>query len=611
MSSFAKFVGKQVRIGCASGFWGDTATAVPQLVHHGKLDFLVFDYLSEITMSLLAAAKQKSPDLGFTPDFVHSALKPNINEIKRRGIRVVSNAGGINPFSCASALQQVIKKAGVDLKVAVITGDDLMDKKEELLREGITEISEEIPLPKNLHSMNAYLGAGPVAQALEHGADIVITGRCVDSALALGPLMHSFKWKSNELNALASGSLAGHLIECGAQVTGGIFTDWEEVPGWENMGFPIVDCSEDGRFIVTKPPGTGGLVTTATVAEQLVYEIGDARRYQLPDVICDFSNVQLKQVGENEVLVEGAKGRPASPFYKVCATYSDGFRATAVCPVKGPRSIQKAQKTAEAILKRCSQIFKKLGLEGFRRTHIDILGSEQSYGAQARPVDQAPREAVLWIAVHHNEKQALEIFGMEIAASATGAAPGLTTLVGGRPKPVPVLKLFSFLHPKDRLEIKIHTDDHTETFQPSDKNEETFSDELQVESVEDSVHPEGQFTYRLEELAYTRSGDKGDTCNIGVIARHPAYYPYLCNALTPKKIKEYFNHLFDQDSTNKESTVQRYLLPGIHGMNFVLKRSLGGGGIASLRSDPQGKALGQILLDLKLENFPSLKDMKS
>ncbi|XP_013790747.1 uncharacterized protein LOC106474603, partial [Limulus polyphemus] len=170
-------------------------------------------------------------------------------------------------------------------------------QKEELVREGITEMSEGTPLPSNLHSMNAYLGAGPIARALERGADIVVTGRCVDSALALGPLMHSFKWNSNDLNLLASGSLAGHLIECGAQVTGGIFTDWQEVPGWENMGFPIVDCREDGRFIVTKPPGTGGLVTTATVAEQLVYEIGDAKRYQLPDVVCDFSNVRLKQVG--------------------------------------------------------------------------------------------------------------------------------------------------------------------------------------------------------------------------------------------------------------------------------------------------------------------------
>ncbi|XP_022236699.1 uncharacterized protein LOC111084222 [Limulus polyphemus] len=199
---------------------------------------------------------------------------------------------------------------------------------------------------------------------------------------------------------------------------------------------------------------------------------------------------------------------------------------------------------------------------------------------------------------------------MEIAASATGAAPGLTTLVGGRPKPVPVLKLFSFLYPKDKIEINIHAGDQTETFQQSDKKEEEFSDEPQAESVEDSSQPEGPFTYRLEELAYTRSGDKGDTCNIGVVARHPAYYPYLCNALTAKTVEEYFKHLFDQDSPPKESKVQRYLLPGIVGMNFVLKRSLGGGGVASLRSDPQGKALGQILLDLKLENLPGLEDIR-
>ncbi|KAL3050870.1 hypothetical protein OYC64_001192 [Pagothenia borchgrevinki] len=223
---------KPVRIGCASGFWGDTATSVPQLVHSGNLDFLVFDYLSEITMSLLTAAKTKTPNLGYAPDFVHVALAPFINDIQRKGIRVVSNAGGVNPLSCAEAIQEVIRKAGLNLKVAVVTGDDLMPHRSSLSEVKMADGSSRQKLPKTLHSMNAYLGALPIKRCLDLGADIVVTGRCVDSAVTLAPLMHTFGWERSEYDLLAAGSLAGHLIECGAQSTGGVFTDWHKVPDW-------------------------------------------------------------------------------------------------------------------------------------------------------------------------------------------------------------------------------------------------------------------------------------------------------------------------------------------------------------------------------------------
>ncbi|MED6287931.1 hypothetical protein CHARACLAT_021408 [Characodon lateralis] len=222
---------KTVRIGCASGFWGDTTTSAPQLIYSGKLDFLVFDYLSEITMSLLTAARTKMPNLGYAPDFVQVALAPYIDDIHRKGIRVVSNAGGVNPLACAEAIQEVIKKAGLELKVAVVTGDDLMPVRS-LLSEVKMSDGGTQPLPKTLHSMNAYLGAEPIRRCLDLGADIVVTGRCVDSAVALGPLMHTFGWKRVDYDLLAAGSLAGHLIECGAQSTGGIFTDWHQVPDW-------------------------------------------------------------------------------------------------------------------------------------------------------------------------------------------------------------------------------------------------------------------------------------------------------------------------------------------------------------------------------------------
>ncbi|XP_038586676.1 uncharacterized protein lratb.1 [Micropterus salmoides] len=600
---------KPVRVGCASGFWGDTATAVPQLIYSGNLDFLVFDYLSEITMSLLTAAKAKTPNLGYTPDFVHVALAPFINDIHRKGIRVVSNAGGVNPLACAAAIQEVINKAGLHLKVAVVTGDDLMPHRSSLSEVWTVDDGSRQQLPKTLHSMNAYLGAVPIRRCLDLGADIVVTGRCVDSAVTLGPLMHTFGWERNDYDLLAAGSLAGHLIECGAQSTGGIFTDWHKVPDWDNMGFPVVECSGDGSFVLSKPPETGGLVSFGTVAEQLLYEIGDPRRYLLPDVTCDFSQVLIQEVPGVEggaVRVTGAKGSAPSHDYKVCATYMDGFRATAVCPVGGPRAAEKARRTADSIIKRTKRMFTQLGLEDFSAVNIQVLGAEDTYGANARSKDS--REAVIWMAVHHKQKKALELFAREIAPAGTGMAPGLTGIVGGRPRVSPVLKPFFFLHPKPQLKVDVHVGGElVESFaEVGPDAPEQEAPPTTEEDAPDTELPSGPHSYRLEELAYTRSGDKGDSANIGVIARHPLFFPYLKKHLTSSVVEEYFSHLIQPGVNN---AVTRYTLPGIHGFNFVLQSSLGGGGVASLRSDPQGKAYGQMLLDLKLRGLPDVKSL--
>ncbi|XP_015226363.1 PREDICTED: uncharacterized protein LOC107082277 [Cyprinodon variegatus] len=583
----------------------------PQLIYGGKLDFLVFDYLSEITMSLLTAARTKMPNLGYAPDFVQVALAPFINDIHRKGIRVVSNAGGVNPLACSDAIQEVVKKAGLDLKVAVVTGDDLMPHRSRLSEVKMADGGRQ-PLPKTLHSMNAYLGAEPIRRCLDLGADIVVTGRCVDSAVALGPLMHAFGWKKDDYDLLAAGSLAGHLIECGAQSTGGIFTDWHQVPDWDNMGFPVVECSCDGSFVLSKPPETGGLVSFGTVAEQLVYEIGDPRRYLLPDVICDFSQVAIQELPGVEggaVRVTGAKGFAPSHDYKVCATYMDGFRATAVCPVGGPRAAQKARRTADSIIKRTRRMFKQLGLEDFSSINIQVLGAEDTYGPNARSTES--REAVMWMAVHHKQKKALEIFAREVAPAGTGMAPGLTAIVGGRPRVSPVLKPFFFLHPKSQIKVDIHvagevvqslTEKEPDAAEPQQDEAPPTSDQ----EVPDTDLPCGPHTYRLEDLAYTRSGDKGDSANIGVIARHPLYFPYLKKHLTASVVEDYFSHLIEPGVHN---AVTRYSLPGIHALNFVLRSSLGGGGVASLRSDPQGKAYGQMLLDMKLRGLPDLKSL--
>jgi len=299
-----------VRIGCGAGFWGDSPEGAAQLVGSGRIDYLVLDYLAEITMSILARMKAKNPDAGYATDFATLVMKPLAQEIAEKRIKVVANAGGVNPGACRAALEAVLREEGVDLKVAVVEGDDLTPRADEFRRRGLRQISSEDPLPDRLISVNAYLGAMPIAAALDLGADVVLTGRCVDSALALGPLIHEFRWSADDHDRLSGGSLVGHVLECGAQATGGLFTDWRETAGgWSDMGFPIAECEADGAFVLTKPEGTGGLVSTATVAEQIVYEVGDPRAYLLPDVCCDWSRARLEQVGENRVRVSGARGR--------------------------------------------------------------------------------------------------------------------------------------------------------------------------------------------------------------------------------------------------------------------------------------------------------------
>ncbi|XP_066931595.1 uncharacterized protein [Clytia hemisphaerica] len=591
---------EKIRIGCASGFWGDTSVAAPQLVQHGNIDYLVFDYLSEITMSLLARMKEKNPAFGFAPDFVRFAMAPLIPAIKKKGIKVISNAGGINPIACGKALEKVCEKHGVKMNIAVVTGDDILDKREEL---GDT-------LPQNIHSMNAYLGCGPIARALDLGADIVITGRCVDSAVTLAPLIHEYNWNMNDYNLMAAGSLAGHIIECGAQGSGGIFTDWELVQRWENIGFPIIECERDGSFIVTKPPKTGGLITKSVIAEQICYEIDDPDCYKLPDVNCSFSNVKLEQItvgDEPQVRVTDVTGRMPSDTYKVSATYLDGYRATAVSPVVGPHAAAKGKRVAESIILRCQNLFKAVGLKDFRKVNIEMLGSEDNYGRNKNNTASPSREVVSWIAVEHEQKEALEIFAREIAPAGTGMAPGLTTIVGGRPTVSPVLKLHSLQYPKDQVKIDIYMNgEHAETYQPpvqveSSSESEPIADTEPTTSRRPMM--KGKCTFPLGALAYTRSGDKGNNANIGVVCRNPAFYPVLKEVLTAKSVQKYFEHFFEDPSQVK---VTRYELPGIHAFNFVMEDVLGGGGIASLRSDPQGKGYGQMLLDFKVKDVPDL-----
>lgn len=579
---------KTIRIGGASAFWGDSMVAAPQLLASGKVDYLIFDYLAEITMSIMARMRAKDPAQGYATDFVAVTMKRLLPEIARRKVKIVSNAGGVNPAACAAAIRALVAEAGLDLTVGVVLGDDLTQDLERF-RPQLQPMQPGAALPQRFMSANAYLGAAPIAEALKRGADIVITGRCVDSALCLGPLIHEFGWDMQDYDRLAAGSLAGHIIECGAQASGGLFTDWRDVPDWDNIGYPIATVSEDGSFEVGKPEGTGGLVSFGTVAEQLVYEIGDPAAYLLPDVTCDFSNVRIEERGSNRVRVSGARGRPPSDRYKVSATWLDGFRAVAHLTIGGIEARAKAERTAEAILKRTRRIFTQLNLGDYRATSVEVLGSEAMYGPQARDGALASREVVLKLAVSHRDETALEVFAREIAPAGTSFSPGTTGFFGGRPSPQPVVRLFSCFIPKRALSVTLDLGQTAEPISMPVIAGETAGSP--AGSPDLTGLPDGpRREVALVRLAYARSGDKGDDSNIGVIARKPGYLPAIRAALTPENVQRYFAHLVD-------GPVERYEWPGIRGFNFLLRRALGGGGIASLRNDPQGKAYAQMLLD--------------
>jgi len=579
--------GKIVRIGCASGFWGDSAMAAPQLVRRAGIDYLVFDYLAEVTMSIMARAKAREAGGGYATDFVSVVMPEILRDVAAKGIKVVSNAGGVNPLACRDALAAAARAAGVELAIAVVLGDDLLGRADELRARGVAEMTSGATLPPALLSANAYLGARPIAAALAAGADVVLTGRCVDSALALGPLIHEFGWPADDYDRLAAGSLAGHLIECGAQGTGGLFTDWQAVEGWADIGYPIVECAADGSLVLTKPPGTGGLVTPATTAEQMLYEVGDPAAYLLPDVTCDFSAVVMAQAGPDRVRVTGARGRLPPADYKVSATWLDGFRLSMTLTIVGIDAAAKARRTGEALLARTRAMLRAQNLADYRETRIELLGAEDGYGPHARAT--ATREVVLRLSARHDERRALELLAREAAAPVTSMAPGTTGYLGGRPAVQSVARLFSFLVPKGDVPTSV---DFRGALHPVAVPEGGRAAPPPPPSIPPSPAPTGPTVrVKLIALAHGRSGDKGDSANIAIIARRPEFLPALRAALTEAAVADYFRHLC-------RGPVRRYDAPGVHALNFVLEEALGGGGAASLRNDPQGKAFAQMLLDL-------------
>ncbi len=577
---------KTIHIGGASGYWGESAMATPQLLTHPDLDYLVYDYLAEITMSIMARAKAKDPAKGFATDFIDFVMKPFLPMIAAKGVKVIANAGGVNPQSCGALVRELIKDKGLGLKVAVITGDNLLGRKEEIASSDAKDMfsGSDMPGAEKIASINAYLGAFPIAKALDAGADIIITGRVVDSAVTLGACIHEFGWKEDDWDKLASGSLAGHILECGPQATGGNFTDWEDTGDIVNIGYPIAEISEDGSFVTTKPEGTGGIVTVGTVSEQMLYEIGDPQAYHLPDVICDFSDVKIEYIGENRISVSPARGYPAPQNYKTCLTYMDGYRAGTYMTLYGENATAKAVKLADAGFERAAKTLRLFNLGDFTQTSIEVLGAGSQKG-EYRPTD----EVVLKIAVKHPDAKGVGIFLKELAGLGLATPPGLSGFTGaGRARPSPVVRLFSYLTPKDSLSASIDMDGQTLTH--TDKSPPASGSAAARPDLPAAID-DAEIEVPLIKLAWGRSGDKGNKANIGIIARRPEYMPYIWAGLTDELIEETYAHFMDEPGA-----IEKFYLPGSNAVNILIDNILGGGGAASLRNDAQGKGYAQLLL---------------
>jgi len=581
---------KTIKIGGATGFWGETDMAMAQFLREGDLDYIVFDYLAEITMSIMARARASDPKLGYATDFVSAIVKPNLKHLASSGIKLISNAGGVNPEACGDALRAVISEAGLDLKVVVITGDDLLNDLDRLEAMNASEMfsGEAFPPKEKIASANAYIGAFPIAAALAAGADIVVTGRCVDSAVTLGACIHEFGWSAGDLDKLAAGSAVGHLIECGPQATGGNFTDWEQVAdSLHEVGYPIAEVWEDGTADIYKPADTGGLVNRGTVAEQLLYEIGDPAAYMLPDVICDFTQIQLEQVATDRVRMTHARGRGVPETYKTSMTWADGWRAGSTFWYVGRRAADKARIFADEAVTRTRRKLQAMGAADFDEVAIDIFGEENFWGSHAAVSDT--REVALKVACKHQDARAVGLLLREMTGCALGAPAGMAFFAGARAKPSPVIRLFSVLVDKSALSIKlIGSEDETDFAPPA-----TSKDVLPAEvgPIPEAVSAENLIEVPLETLAWGRSGDKGDKANIGIIARKAEYLPWIAKVLTTDYVADRFSHFMTAPA------IDRFYMPGLPALNFLLHNALGGGGIASLRNDPQAKAYAQVLLD--------------
>lgn len=574
-----------VRIGNAGGYWGDDLGALKRQVEGGPLDYVGIDFLAEITMSIMQKQRSRDPSLGYALDFLPQ-MRGVWTRARQQGTRILCNAGGVNPEGLAHALVELGRELKLDAAVGMVTGDGLMDRLDELAPH-LDNMETGQPFAEirgRVAAANAYFGAAPLVSALEGGADVVVTGRCTDTALTMAPMMHAFGWAADDWDRLAGSVVGGHILECGAQSTGGNFTDWRSVKSFEDVGYPILIGKPDGSFTITKHARSGGLVSPGTVKEQLVYEMGDPATYITPDVTADFRTIRLEDAGPNKVRVSGVKGRPAPHQLKVSIAYQDGWKASGAVIVCGPDAHAKATAFAEIFWKRLGHRYQAASTEyvGYDACHRHLAPAGE------------PNEVYLRLGVRDPDRGKVTDFGMLLPSLILSGPPGVA-ITGGRPKAQEILAYWPALIPREavRMEVEVYRTQGASTgrlpvHMPPAPGPGTPA-RLAPPSL--PALPRGGATrkVRLSEIAFGRSGDKGDTCNVGICARSALAYVWLRRFLTPARIKKWFRDMV-------QGPVTRHEVPGILALNFLCEGALDGGGTRSLRLDAQGKTFAPAVL---------------
>ena len=588
---------RAVHIGAVSASFVDSRIAMPQWLGCGMpIDYLVFDCLAEGVMSILARAR-KAGQPAYVSDFVDAQMAPYLPELAERGIKVVANAGGLDPEACAAALREAANQAGVSLKIASISGDDLSGRADELVTHATRDMFDDIDLRTELDgadqllSLTAYTGAFPIAAALAAGADIVVTGRAVDSAATLGPLIHEFGWVEDDFDLLSAGTLAGHLIECTTQVCGATFTDWRDVPDWANIGFPVAICQADGSIELTKPNGTGGLISRGTVAEQMLYEVSDPAAYVVPDAVCDWTGVRLEETGPNRVRISGTRGTGRPEMLKAALTWDRGFRATAMAPIIGHEAAAKAERTASELFKRCDWLADERGLGPYSLHHVDVVGGAGP-GASA---------AICRMIADHPTMAGAGLFAREQSSIMTSMAVGTSVPLGTTVRPL--TRFASFLLPRATVSLSTDFGDGP---QPAAMAQEGTSRSIGRAAEPPRPESEAVDTVPLVALAFARSGDKGNLFNVGVIARESEYLPFLFAALTPQRVAAHYAPVLGRDAA--AIGVARYPVPGIDALNLVIGDAMGGGMLSHPGLDPAAKSMAQMLLDFPVPVSAEIRD---
>ena len=450
----------KILIANGQGFWGDSLLGPIRLVDEGPLDYLTLDYLAEVTMSIMLKLKSRDPSKGYAHDFIKMCRRvlPTCHE---KGIKIIANAGGVNPIACREAVAEVIRELGLSgIKIGIVDGDDILDDLESLIASGEEFINMDDGRPlksviDQVKTANVYIGADGIVEALEMGADIVITGRAADPSIVLAPMMYEFGWSMDDVDLLAAGTIAGHILECGAQCTGGNFVHWKEIPDMARIGYPIVEAAADGSFHVTKHPNTGGRVSVETVSSQLVYEMGDPKNYLSPDCIADFTTINLKEAGTDRVHLSGIKGKPATPTYKVSISFHEGYKLLGQLTVAGPDAVEKAQLCADII-------FERVAMDGVTFTDeekfVEIVGTNVCHAGMV-PAPSEPAEVVLRIGAKSDDKAKLNRLGMEIVPVVTSGPPGVTGYAGGRPKASEIISYWPALISKDKVKTKVSVEE--------------------------------------------------------------------------------------------------------------------------------------------------------